>query len=121
LELRRDSQGGLLSDLRRFIHCKKKVNTFLFPAKESLVSCIPAGDGKSLKKNLQCNVAPAPSSASATLKFCGRSADLTKEMGHQWQGDDYILIFIYREANLDTHIHLGMLNYNNKNFEISQG
>jgi len=37
LELRRYSQGGLLSDLRRIIHYKKKVNTFLFPARESLV------------------------------------------------------------------------------------
>jgi hypothetical protein len=36
------------------LHCKKKVSGFLVPARERLVSDIPAGDGKTANLFLQC-------------------------------------------------------------------
>jgi hypothetical protein len=36
------------------LHCKKKVSDFPVPAKESVVSDIPARDGKSTNLFLQC-------------------------------------------------------------------
>jgi hypothetical protein len=38
------------------LHCKKRLNLTLFPARESLVSDITAGDGKTAILFLQCTV-----------------------------------------------------------------
>ncbi len=45
------------------LHCKK-----LFPARESLVSDIPAGDGKTANLLLQCMIAVVPSIARTTAR-----------------------------------------------------
>jgi hypothetical protein len=37
------------------LHCKQKISGFLVPARERLVSGIPAGDGKTANLFLQCS------------------------------------------------------------------